>query len=43
MGLFTRLGDGELADLATGFALGAVRASRPIAAGTINSNFRVET
>lgn len=43
MGLFTRLEGGELRDLAAGFALGAVRASRPIAAGTINSNFRVET
>ena len=43
MALFTRLADGELADLAAAFALGAVRASRPIAAGTINSNFAVET
>jgi homoserine kinase type II len=41
--LFTRLGDGELADLAAAFELGAVRAVRPIAAGTINSNFAVET
>jgi homoserine kinase type II len=41
--LFTRLGDGELADLAAAFELGAVRAARPIAAGTINSNFAVET
>jgi homoserine kinase type II len=41
--LFTRLGDGELANLAAAFALGAVRAAQPIAAGTINSNFAVET
>jgi len=41
--LFTRLGDGELADIAGAFALGAVRGVQPIAAGTINSNFAVET
>jgi len=43
MGLFTRLGDGELQGLVADFALGAVRACRPIAAGTINSNFAVDT
>ncbi len=41
--LFTRLGDDELAALAAAFGLGAVRGARPIAAGTINSNFAVET
>jgi len=41
--LFTRLGDGELADIAHAFELGAVRGARPIAAGTINSNFAVTT
>ena len=41
--LFTRPGEGELADLAAAFALGAVRGARPIAAGTINSNFALDT
>jgi homoserine kinase type II len=40
--LFTRLGDEELASLSHAFALGAVRGVRPIAAGTINSNFAVD-
>ena len=40
--MFTRLGDGELADIARTFALGAVRGVQPIAAGTINSNFAVK-
>jgi homoserine kinase type II len=43
VGAFTRLGDAELGEIAAGFALGALRAWRPIAAGTINSNFAVET
>jgi len=43
VGEFTRLGDAELGALAAAFSLGAVRAWRPIAAGTINSNFAVET
>ncbi len=43
MGLFTRLGDAELGELAAAFSLGAVRGWAPIAAGTINSNFSVET
>ena len=43
MALFTRLDDDELADLASAFDLGAVRGARAIAAGTINSNFAVET
>ena len=43
MALFTRLDDGELADIAEAFQLGAVRGARPIHAGTINSNFAVET
>jgi homoserine kinase type II len=41
--LFTRLGEGELADIADAFELGAVRGVQPIAAGTINSNFAVDT
>ncbi|HWU88365.1 MAG TPA: homoserine kinase [Kofleriaceae bacterium] len=43
MGLFTRLGDEELGEVVDTFALGALRAFEPIAAGTINSNFSVET
>jgi len=43
VGEFTRLGDAELGALAAAFSLGAVRAWRPIAAGTINSNFAVDT
>jgi homoserine kinase type II len=41
--LFTRLDEHELADLACAFELGAVRGVQPIAAGTINSNFAVQT
>jgi homoserine kinase type II len=40
--LFTRLGDAELADLSQAFALGQVQGIRPIAAGTINSNFALD-
>jgi homoserine kinase type II len=43
MGVFTRLGDDELTTLAGKFGLGAVIRHRAIAAGTINSNFDVET
>ena len=43
MALFTRLGDPELADIAGTFELGAVRGARAIAAGTINSNYAIET
>jgi len=43
VGLFTRLGDQELVDVAGVFSLGELRAFEPIAAGTINSNFAVET
>ncbi len=43
MGVFTRLAEPELAELAAAFALGAVHACTPIAAGTINSNFAVDT
>lgn len=43
MATFTRLEDGELADIAQAFALGAVRGVQSIAAGTINSNYAVET
>jgi homoserine kinase type II len=41
--LFTRPGHGELADIARTFDLGAVRSVQPIAAGTINSNFAIDT
>ncbi len=43
MALFTRLGDAELAVLAEAFELGALRGAQAIHAGTINSNFEVET
>ncbi|MEO8702799.1 MAG: homoserine kinase [Kofleriaceae bacterium] len=43
MGVFTRLGDDELAELVTAFGLGTIRRTTPIAAGTINSNYGVET
>ncbi|MDQ3368339.1 MAG: phosphotransferase, partial [Myxococcota bacterium] len=41
--MFTRLGDAELADIATRFGLGTVTAHQPIAAGTINSNYALVT
>ena len=41
--MFTRLGELELAEIATSFGLGEVTRSEPIAAGTINSNFCVDT
>ncbi len=43
MGVFTQLGGAELAEVATAFELGAVQSHHTIAAGTINSNFSVET
>ncbi|HEX7839158.1 MAG TPA: homoserine kinase [Kofleriaceae bacterium] len=43
MALFTRPGDAEFADIVQAFALGAVRGVQPIAAGTINSNYAVQT
>ncbi len=43
MGTFTQLGDRDVAQLASAFSLGEAVAFQPIAAGTINSNFRVET
>ena len=43
MALFTRLGEADLADLADAFELGAVRGVQSIAAGTINSNFAVDS
>ena len=43
MGVFTRLGDADLADIASAFELGDVTGYRAIAAGTINSNFAVDT
>ena len=43
MAQFTALAESEIARLADAFQLGDVRACAPIAAGTINSNFRVTT
>ncbi len=41
--MFTQLGDLDMAELAAAFDLGTVVGHRAIEAGTINSNFRVET
>jgi homoserine kinase type II len=43
VGVFTRLGSAELDELASAFGLGDVVQHHPIAAGTINSNFELET
>lgn len=43
MGTFTRLDDAQLSQLAAAFGLGDVHAHRAIAAGTINSNYAIET
>jgi homoserine kinase type II len=43
VGTFTVLGEAELGELSDAFGLGAVRAFRTIAAGTINSNFELQT
>jgi homoserine kinase type II len=43
VGSFTRLDDADVAALARGFGAGELRSWRPIAAGTINSNFAIET
>jgi homoserine kinase type II len=43
VGLFTQLADRDVAELADVFELGMVLDFEPIAAGTINSNFRVKT
>jgi len=43
VGVFTQLGAAELADVAATFDLGSVTSHATIAAGTINSNFLVET
>ncbi|HET9989624.1 MAG TPA: homoserine kinase, partial [Kofleriaceae bacterium] len=43
MGVFTALGAAELSHLAEVFELGAVQRYEPIAAGTINTNFALET
>jgi Ser/Thr protein kinase RdoA (MazF antagonist) len=43
VGVFTQLGAAELTEIASGFELGAVHRFAPIAAGTINSNYEVET
>ncbi|MBV8760943.1 MAG: homoserine kinase [Deltaproteobacteria bacterium] len=43
MGTFTRLDGAQLGELAAAFGLGDVHAHRSIAAGTINSNYAIET
>lgn len=43
MGVFTQLGLRELTEVAEAFELGTLRRHETIAAGTINSNFEVET
>lgn len=43
MGVFTQLGSAELAEVAAAFGLGAVHGHHAIAAGTINSNFSLDT
>ncbi len=43
MGRFTELTDGDVRALAAALELGSVRGWRPIDAGTINSNFALET
>lgn len=43
MATFTTLDDDDARAIATAFALGTPRALRPIAAGTINSNFALRT
>jgi homoserine kinase type II len=43
VGTFTTLADAELGELADAFGLGALKSSRTIAAGTINSNFELVT
>ncbi|MBS1122756.1 MAG: hypothetical protein H6Q90_4984 [Deltaproteobacteria bacterium] len=43
MGVFTQLDHAELAALAATFGLGTVTHAEPIAAGTINSNYSIET
>lgn len=43
MGVFTQLGSDELASVAAEFELGELRAFATIAAGTINSNFAIDT
>jgi homoserine kinase type II len=43
MALFTRLSDEEIADVARRFRLGALARAEPLWAGTVNSNFRLET
>jgi homoserine kinase type II len=43
VGLFTQLADGDLAEIARAFDLGAVRGVQSIAAGTINSNFAIDS
>jgi homoserine kinase type II len=43
MALFTRLGDAEVLEIVDAFDLGSVVGVRPIHAGTINSNFAIQT
>lgn len=43
MGVFTRLGSAELGEVAAAFDLGALSRFAAIAAGTINSNYEIDT
>lgn len=43
MGQFTSLGQAEIAELAREFGLGELRQSRIVAAGTVNTNFKLKT
>jgi homoserine kinase type II len=43
VGVFTRLSDADLAGIADAFELGTVSSTTTIPAGTINSNFAIET
>jgi homoserine kinase type II len=43
VGTFTALGHAELAEVANAFSLGALHSFKTIAAGTINSNFELQT
>jgi homoserine kinase type II len=43
VGVFTRLGEAELTEVAKTFGLGEIHSCTPISAGTINSNFSVLT
>ena len=43
VGVFTRLGEADVAEIAVAFDLGSVSSFETIAAGTINSNYALET